>query len=326
MGASCQHVSEVIVSSTLSASSEPSEQPAGVDLPPVLGTARVKRGMAEMLKGGVIMDVVTPAQAKIAEDAGAVAVMALERVPADIRAQGGVARMSDPEMVEGIIQAVSIPVMAKARIGHFVEAQVLQALGVDYVDESEVLTPADEAHHIDKWAFTVPFVCGATNLGEALRRIAEGAAMIRSKGEAGTGNVVEATRHMRAIRAEIRRLANLDPAELYAAAKELGAPYELVAEVAAAGKLPVVLFTAGGIATPADAAMMMQLGAEGVFVGSGIFKSGEPAKRAEAIVKATTFHDDPDVIAKVSRGLGEPMVGLNLDTLPPEQRLAGRGW
>jgi pyridoxal 5'-phosphate synthase pdxS subunit len=326
MEASSQHVSEVIVSSIQSAPSEPSEQPTGVDRPPILGTARVKRGMAEMLKGGVIMDVVTPEQAKIAEDAGAVAVMALERVPADIRAQGGVARMSDPDMVEGIIQAVSIPVMAKARIGHFVEAQVLQSLGVDYVDESEVLTPADEAHHIDKWAFTVPFVCGATNLGEALRRIAEGAAMIRSKGEAGTGNVVEATRHMRAIRAEIRRLANLDPAELYAAAKELGAPYELVTEVAAAGKLPVVLFTAGGIATPADAAMMMQLGAEGVFVGSGIFKSGDPAKRAEAIVKATTFHDHPDMIAKVSRGLGEPMVGLNLDTLPPEQRLAGRGW
>jgi pyridoxal 5'-phosphate synthase pdxS subunit len=308
--------------------SAPPEQPTGPSggQPPVLGTARVKRGMAEMLKGGVIMDVVTPEQAKIAEDAGAVAVMALERVPADIRAQGGVARMSDPEIVESIIQAVSIPVMAKARIGHFVEAQVLQALGVDYVDESEVLTPADEEHHIDKWAFAVPFVCGATNLGEALRRLAEGAAMIRSKGEAGTGNVIEATRHMRAIRAEIRRLASLDAAELFAAAKELRAPHELVAEVAAAGKLPVVLFTAGGIATPADAAMMMQLGAEGVFVGSGIFKSAEPAKRAEAIVKATTFHDDPDVIAKVSRGLGEPMAGLNLDTLPPDQRLAGRGW
>jgi pyridoxal 5'-phosphate synthase pdxS subunit len=293
---------------------------------PHLGTARVKRGMAEMLKGGVIMDVVTPEQAKIAEDAGAVAVMALERVPADIRAQGGVARMSDPDMIEGIIGAVSIPVMAKARIGHFVEAQVLQSLGVDYVDESEVLTPADEAHHVDKWAFTVPFVCGATNLGEALRRIAEGAAMIRSKGEAGTGNVVEATRHMRAIRAEIRRLATLDPAELYGAAKELRAPVELVAEVARVGKLPVVLFTAGGIATPADAAMMMQLGAEGVFVGSGIFKSGDPARRAEAIVKATTFHDDPDVIAKVSRGLGEAMVGINVSELPEEQRYAARGW
>jgi pyridoxal 5'-phosphate synthase pdxS subunit len=293
---------------------------------PQTGTARVKRGMAEMLKGGVIMDVVTAEQAKIAEDAGAVAVMALERVPADIRAQGGVARMSDPDMVEGIVNAVSIPVMAKARIGHFVEAQVLQSLGVDYVDESEVLTPADEAHHIDKWAFTVPFVCGATDLGEALRRISEGAAMIRSKGEAGTGNVVEATRHMRSIRAGIRRLTTLAPDELYAAAKELRAPYELVTEVAALGKLPVVLFTAGGIATPADAAMMMQLGAEGVFVGSGIFKSGEPARRAEAIVKATTFHDDPDVIAKVSRGLGEPMVGIGLDQLAPEQRYAGRGW
>jgi pyridoxal 5'-phosphate synthase pdxS subunit len=282
--------------------------------------------MAEMLKGGVIMDVVTPEQAKIAEDAGAVAVMALERVPADIRAQGGVARMSDPDMIEGIINAVSIPVMAKARIGHFVEAQVLQSLGVDYVDESEVLTPADEAHHIDKWAFTVPFVCGATNLGEALRRISEGAAMIRSKGEAGTGNVVEATRHMRAIRSEIRKLAALDAAELYGAAKELRAPVDLVVEVARAGTLPVVLFTAGGIATPADAAMMMQLGAEGVFVGSGIFKSGDPAQRAEAIVKATTFHDDPDVIAKVSRGLGEAMVGINLAELPAEQRYATRGW
>ncbi len=290
------------------------------------GTARVKRGMAEMLKGGVIMDVVTAEQAKIAEDAGAVAVMALERVPADIRAQGGVARMSDPDMIDSIISAVSIPVMAKARIGHFVEAQVLQAIGVDYVDESEVLTPADEAHHIDKWAFTVPFVCGATNLGEALRRISEGAAMIRSKGEAGTGNVVEATRHMRAIRADIRRLSTLSPDELHAAAKDLAAPYELVAEVARLGRLPVVLFTAGGIATPADAAMMMQLGAEGVFVGSGIFKSGDPATRAAAIVKATTFHDDPDVIAKVSRGLGEAMVGINLDTLAAEQRLAGRGW
>jgi pyridoxal 5'-phosphate synthase pdxS subunit len=293
---------------------------------PVTGTARVKRGMAEMLKGGVIMDVVTPEQAKIAEDAGAVAVMALERVPADIRVEGGVSRMSDPDMIDGIIAAVSIPVMAKARIGHFVEAQVLQAIGVDYVDESEVLTPADEAHHIDKWAFTVPFVCGATNLGEALRRISEGAAMIRSKGEAGTGNVVEATRHMRQIRADIRRLSTLDDTELFAAAKELRAPYDLVKEVAATGKLPVVLFTAGGIATPADAAMMMQLGAEGVFVGSGIFKSGDPAKRAAAIVKATTFHDDPDVIAKVSRGLGEAMVGINVTTLPDSERLASRGW
>jgi pyridoxal 5'-phosphate synthase pdxS subunit len=293
---------------------------------PTTGTTRVKRGMAEMLKGGVIMDVVTADQAKIAEDAGAVAVMALERVPADIRAEGGVSRMSDPDMIDGIVSAVSIPVMAKARIGHFVEAQVLQSLGVDYVDESEVLTPADEAHHIDKWAFTVPFVCGATNLGEALRRISEGAAMIRSKGEAGTGNVVEATRHMRSIRTEIRRLATSGADEPHAAAKELRAPIELVREIAESGKLPVVLFTAGGIATPADAAMMMQLGAEGVFVGSGIFKSGDPAKRAEAIVKATTFFDDPDVIAKVSRGLGEAMVGINLDTLSADQRLARRGW
>ncbi|MEV0648615.1 pyridoxal 5'-phosphate synthase lyase subunit PdxS [Phytomonospora sp. NPDC050363] len=290
------------------------------------GTARVKRGMADMLKGGVIMDVVTPDQAKIAEDAGAVAVMALERVPADIRAQGGLARMSDPDMIDGIISAVSIPVMAKARIGHFVEAQVLQSLGVDYVDESEVLSPADEANHIDKWPFTVPFVCGATNLGEALRRISEGAAMIRSKGEAGTGNVIEATRHMRQIRADIRRLSTLDETELYAAAKELRAPYELVAEIAGSGRLPVVLFTAGGIATPADAAMMMQLGAEGVFVGSGIFKSGDPVKRAGAIVQATTFHDDPDVIAKVSRGLGEAMVGINVSTLPESEQFAKRGW
>jgi pyridoxal 5'-phosphate synthase pdxS subunit len=290
------------------------------------GTTRVKRGMAEMLKGGVIMDVVTAEQAKIAEDAGAVAVMALERVPADIRRDGGVARMSDPDMIDSIVGAVSIPVMAKARIGHFVEAQVLQSLGVDYIDESEVLTPADEAHHIDKWAFTVPFVCGATNLGEALRRIAEGAAMIRSKGEAGTGNVVEATRHMRQIRSDIRALTLMDESELFTAAKEHRAPYELVKEVAEAGRLPVVLFTAGGIATPADAAMMMQLGAEGVFVGSGIFKSGDPVKRAEAIVKATTFFDDPDVIAKVSRGLGEAMVGINIDTLPAEQRYADRGW
>ncbi|HZD03165.1 MAG TPA: pyridoxal 5'-phosphate synthase lyase subunit PdxS [Actinomycetes bacterium] len=290
----------------------------------VTGTARVKRGLAEMLKGGVIMDVVTPDQARIAEDAGAVAVMALERVPADIRVQGGVARMSDPELIAQIIEAVSIPVMAKARIGHFVEAQVLQALGVDYVDESEVLSPADEAHHIDKWQFTVPFVCGATNLGEALRRITEGAAMIRSKGEAGTGNVIEAVRHMRAISGGIRRLRSLRGDELFSAAKELQAPYELVAEVARGGKLPVVLFTAGGIATPADAAMMMQLGAEGVFVGSGIFKSGDPAKRARAIVEATTFYSDPDVIAKVSRGLGEPMAGIS--AVPEGERLADRGW
>jgi len=306
--------------------SDTSQPTPSTDAAGVVGTARVKRGMAEMLKGGVIMDVVTPEQAKIAEDAGAVAVMALERVPADIRAQGGVARMSDPDLIDGIIDAVSIPVMAKARIGHFVEAQVLQSLGVDYVDESEVLTPADYAHHIDKWAFTVPFVCGATNLGEALRRITEGAAMIRSKGEAGTGDVSNATTHMRTLRDEIRRLTSLPEDELFLAAKELQAPYELVKEVATTGKLPVVLFTAGGIATPADAAMMMQLGAEGVFVGSGIFKSGNPAERAAAIVKATTFYDDPDVIAKVSRGLGEAMVGINVDDVPVPHRLAERGW
>ncbi|MGJ7905051.1 pyridoxal 5'-phosphate synthase lyase subunit PdxS [Actinopolyspora sp. H202] len=290
------------------------------------GTDGVKRGMAEMLKGGVIMDVVTPEQARIAEDAGAVAVMALERVPADIRSQGGVARMSDPEMIDSIVRSVSIPVMAKARIGHFVEAEVLQSIGVDYVDESEVLTPADEDNHIDKWPFTVPFVCGATNLGEALRRISEGAAMIRSKGEAGTGNVVEATRHMRRIRADIRRLSVLDSTELYAAAKELRVPVELVREVARTGELPVVLFTAGGIATPADAVMMRRLGAEGVFVGSGIFKSGDPSARAEAIVKATTLYDDPELVAKVSRGLGEAMVGINVDELPEEQHYAQRGW
>ncbi|MFT3899979.1 MAG: pyridoxal 5'-phosphate synthase lyase subunit PdxS [Gordonia sp. (in: high G+C Gram-positive bacteria)] len=291
-----------------------------------VGTSRVKRGMAEMLKGGVIMDVVTPEQAKIAEDAGAVAVMALERVPADIRAQGGVSRMSDPDMIEGIKEAVTIPVMAKARIGHFVEAQILESLGVDYIDESEVLTPADYSNHIDKWAFTVPFVCGATNLGEALRRITEGAAMIRSKGEAGTGDVSNATTHMRKIRDEIRRLTSLPEDELYVAAKELQAPYDLVVEVAKAGKLPVTLFTAGGIATPADAAMMMQLGAEGVFVGSGIFKSGNPEQRAAAIVKATTFYDDPAMLAKVSRGLGEAMVGINVDDIPVPHRLAERGW
>lgn len=290
------------------------------------GTELVKRGMAEMLKGGVIMDVVTPEQARIAEDAGAVAVMALERVPADIRAQGGVARMSDPDLVQGIIDTVSIPVMAKARIGHFVEAQVLESLGVDYVDESEVLTPADYTHHIDKWNFTVPFVCGATNLGEALRRISEGAAMIRSKGEAGTGDVSNATTHMRQIRQQIKALTALPEDELYVAAKELQAPLPLVKEIAATGKLPVVLFTAGGIATPADAAMMMQLGAEGVFVGSGIFKSGNPAQRAAAIVKATTFYDDPAVIADVSRGLGEAMVGINVDDVPEPHRLAERGW
>src|SRR5262252_7326652 len=290
------------------------------------GTMRVKSGLAEMLKGGVIMDVVDAEQAKIAEASGAVAVMALERVPADIRRDGGVARMSDPEKIKEIQEAVTIPVMAKCRIGHFAEAQILEALEVDYIDESEVLTPADLEHHVDKWGFTVPFVCGATNLGEALRRISEGAAMIRTKGEAGTGDVVEATRHMRQISADIARLAAMRTDELYSAAKDLQAPHELVAEVARAGRLPVVLFTAGGIATPADAAMMMQLGAEGLFVGSGIFKSGDPARRAAAIVKATTFHDDPDVVAKVSRGLGEPMVGINLDTLPAEQHYAGRGW
>ena len=290
------------------------------------GGLRVKRGLAEMLKGGVIMDVTSAEQAKIAEEAGAVAVMALERVPADIRAEGGVARMADPEKVAEIVAAVSIPVMAKCRIGHFVEAQVLQTLGVDYIDESEVLTPADEANHVDKWAFTVPFVCGATNLGEALRRIGEGAAMIRSKGEAGTGNVVEAVRHMRAITSEIKRLATLDAGELMSAAKELRAPFELVREVAGTGRLPVVLFTAGGIATPADAALMMQLGADGVFVGSGIFKSGDPGRRARAIVEATTYHAEPEIIAKVSRDLGEAMVGLNLDDVPERERLARRGW
>jgi len=290
------------------------------------GTSRVKRGLAEMLKGGVIMDVVTAEQAKIAEDAGAVAVMALERVPADIRAEGGVSRMSDPDMIESIIASVSIPVMAKARIGHFVEAQVLQELGVDYIDESEVLSPADYVNHIDKWRFTVPFVCGATNLGEALRRINEGAAMIRSKGEAGTGDVSEATKHIRKISGEINMLRSMTKDELYVAAKELQAPYELVAEIAETGTLPVVLFVAGGVATPADAAMMMQLGADGVFVGSGIFKSGNPAERAAAIVKATTFFDDAKVIADVSRGLGEAMVGINVSDLPAPHRLAERGW
>ena len=290
------------------------------------GSIRVKRGLADMLKGGVIMDVVNPEQARIAEEAGAVAVMALERVPADIRRDGGVARMSDPEMIESIIECVSIPVMAKARIGHFVEAQVLQELGVDYIDESEVLTPADEANHIDKAPFTVPFVCGATNLGEALRRLSEGAAMIRSKGEAGTGNVVEATRHMRAIAGEIRRLATLDEAQLHTAAKDHSAPYDLIREVAELGRLPVVLFTAGGIATPADAAMMMQLGADGVFVGSGIFKSGDPVKRGRAIVEATTHFADPSVIARVSRNLGEAMVGIEIDVIPANQRYSERGW
>ncbi|WP_245725660.1 pyridoxal 5'-phosphate synthase lyase subunit PdxS [Propionibacterium cyclohexanicum] len=279
-----------------------------------------------MLKGGVIMDVVTPEQARIAEDAGASAVMALERVPADIRAQGGVARMSDPGLIEGIQAAVSIPVMAKARIGHFVEAQVLQSLRVDFVDESEVLSPADYSHHIDKWEFDVPFVCGATNLGEALRRITEGAAMIRSKGEAGTGDVSEAVRHIRTIRDEINRLHGLGSEELYVAAKDLQAPYDLVREVARTGGLPVVLFVAGGVATPADAALVMQLGAEGVFVGSGIFKSGNPAKRAAAIVKATTLYNDPDAIAEVSHDLGDAMVGINVSDVPAPHRLAERGW
>jgi len=293
---------------------------------PTTGSSLVKRGLAEMLKGGVIMDVVTVEQAKIAEDAGAVAVMALERVPADIRAEGGVSRMSDPDMIDGIINAVSIPVMAKARIGHFVEAQVLQALKVDYIDESEVLSPADYVNHIDKWQFDVPFVCGATNLGEALRRITEGAAMVRSKGEAGTGDVSEAMKHIRTIYGEIRSLTAKSEDELYVAAKELQAPYELVREVAQTGKLPVVMFVAGGIATPADAALMMQLGADGVFVGSGIFKSGDPVARAKAIVKATTFYNDPDVLAQVSRGLGEAMVGINVSDLPAPHRLAERGW
>jgi pyridoxal 5'-phosphate synthase pdxS subunit len=288
------------------------------------GTTRVKRGLAEMLKGGVIMDVVDPVQAKIAEDAGAVAVMALERVPSDIRRDGGVARMSDPEMIDGIKEVVTIPVMAKARIGHFVEAQVLEALGVDYVDESEVLTPADEAHHIDKWAFTVPFVCGATNLGEALRRISEGACMIRSKGEAGTGNVVEAVRHLRSILGDVRRITQADSAEVYEWAKRLQAPVGLVQELAETGELPVPLFCAGGLATPADAALAMQLGAQAVFVGSGIFKSDDPARRAKAIVEATTHFTDASIIAKVSRGLGAAMPGLEIDQL--ETKLAERGW
>jgi pyridoxal 5'-phosphate synthase pdxS subunit len=290
------------------------------------GTFRVKSGLAEMLKGGVIMDVTTAEQAKIAEEAGAVAVMALERVPADIRAEGGVARMADPTKVQEIMDAVSIPVMAKCRIGHFVEAQILQALGADYVDESEVLTPADEAHHIDKWQFTVPFVCGARDLGEALRRIAEGAAMIRTKGEAGTGNVVEAVRHVRTITSEMSRLKGMRGDELGSAAKELGAPLELVRQVGATGSLPVVNFAAGGLATPADAALMMQLGVDGVFVGSGIFKSGDPASRARAIVEATTYYQDPEILAKVSRGLGEPMKGLEISTLGEEGLLQTRGW
>ncbi|WP_420450414.1 pyridoxal 5'-phosphate synthase lyase subunit PdxS [Ilumatobacter sp.] len=288
------------------------------------GTFQVKRGLAEMMKGGVIMDVVTPEQAKIAEDAGAVAVMALERVPADIRVDGGVARMSDPEMIDGIQQVCSIPVMAKARIGHFVEAQILQALDVDFVDESEVLTPADETHHIDKFAFDVPFVCGATNLGEALRRISEGAAMIRSKGEAGTGNVVEAVRHLRSIVGDVKRITQADSAELFEWAKRLQAPLPLVQEIAETGALPVPLFCAGGLATPADAALAMQLGAEAVFVGSGIFKSDDPSPRAKAIVEATTHFDDPDILAKVSRGLGAPMTGIEMDSVA--QRYSDRGW
>jgi pyridoxal 5'-phosphate synthase pdxS subunit len=290
------------------------------------GTWIAKCGLAQMLKGGVIMDVVTAEHARIAEDAGAVAVMALERVPADIRAAGGVARMSDPALIEEIMNAVTIPVMAKVRIGHFVEAQVLQALGVDYIDESEVLTPADEHHHIDKHAFTVPFVCGARDLGEALRRIGEGAAMIRTKGEAGSGNIVEAVRHMRAVNDEIRRVQSLRPEQLMAEAKALGAPYELVLEVHRTGRLPVVNFAAGGVATPADAALMMQLGADGVFVGSGIFKSSDPSRRAKAIVEATTHYDNPDIIAKVSKGLGEAMHGLELSAIPERELLATRGW
>jgi pyridoxal 5'-phosphate synthase pdxS subunit len=291
-----------------------------------IGTMRVKSGLAEMLKGGVIMDVVDAEQAKIAEDAGACAVMALERVPADIRREGGVARMSDPDKIVEIQETVTIPVMAKCRIGHFVEAQVLEALEIDYIDESEVLTPADLEHHVDKWQFTVPFVCGCTNLGEALRRISEGAAMIRTKGEAGTGDIVNAVTHMRAVFGGIRRLGTLRPDELHAEAKNLQAPYELVGWVAENGRLPVVTFTAGGIATPADAALCMQLGADGVFVGSGIFKSGDPEKRAKAIVEATTHFNDAEIIARVSAGLGEPMVGISAAELAPEQLLETRGW
>jgi pyridoxal 5'-phosphate synthase pdxS subunit len=290
------------------------------------GTDTVKRGHAQMLKGGVIMDVVTPEHARIAETAGACAVMALERVPADIRAHGGVARMSDPGLILEIMDAVTIPVMAKCRIGHFVEAQILEAIGVDYIDESEVLTPADEQHHIDKKSFKVPFVCGCRNLGEALRRIGEGAAMMRTKGEAGTGDVVEAVRHARAVMGEIRRISGIRVDELMAYAKEIGAPYELVKETAEKGRLPVVNFAAGGVATPADAALMMQLGVDGVFVGSGIFKSGNPALRAKAIVEAVTHFNDPKILAEVSKGLGEPMVGIGVSELPENARLAGRGW
>ena len=294
------------------------------DVSRATGTRLVKRGLAEMLKGGVIMDVVTPDHARIAEEAGAVAVMALERVPADIRRDGGVARMSDPDMIEGIKAAVTIPVMAKVRIGHFAEAQILQSIGVDYIDESEVLTPADEAHHVDKWVFEVPFVCGATNLGEALRRIAEGACLIRSKGEAGTGNVIEAVRHLRSILGDIGKVTRADSAELFDWAKRLQAPLPLVQEIAETGELPVPLFCAGGLATPADASLVMQLGAQAVFVGSGIFKSEDPAPRARAIVEATTNYRDPAIVAKVSRGLGTPMVGIEMDDL--ETRLADRGW
>lgn len=290
------------------------------------GTEKVKRGLAQMLKGGVIMDVVTPEHAKIAEDAGACAVMALERVPADIRVQGGVSRMSDPDMIESIMKVVSIPVMAKVRIGHFVEAQILEAIGVDYIDESEVLTPADEEHHINKHKFKIPFVCGCRNLGEALRRIAEGAAMMRTKGEAGTGDVVEAVRHARSVNSEIRRLTSMDEDELFTYAKNIQAPYALVKETAELGRLPVVNFAAGGVATPADAALMMQLGVDGVFVGSGIFKSGDPAKRAKAIVEAVTHYNDAQVLAQVSRGLGEAMVGIGVSSMPEEQKIAGRGW
>jgi pyridoxal 5'-phosphate synthase pdxS subunit len=289
-------------------------------------TWTTKAGLAQMLKGGVIMDVVTPEHARIAEEAGAVAVMALERVPADIRVHGGVARMSDPELILQIMESVTIPVMAKARIGHFVEAQILEALGVDYIDESEVLTPADEEHHINKHKFKVPFVCGCRNLGEALRRVAEGAAMLRTKGEAGTGNVVEAVRHARTVYGEIRRLQTLDEDELFSAAKNVQAPYDLVRQVAESGRLPVVNFAAGGVATPADAALLMQLGVDGVFVGSGIFKSGDPARRARAIVEATTHYNDPEVIAEVSKGLGEPMVGIEISAIPNDQLMAGRGW
>jgi pyridoxal 5'-phosphate synthase pdxS subunit len=289
-------------------------------------TWTTKAGLAQMLKGGVIMDVVTPEQARIAEEAGAVAVMALERVPADIRAQGGVARMSDPALILQIMEAVTIPVMAKARIGHFVEAQILEALGIDYIDESEVLTPADEEHHINKHKFKVPFVCGCRNLGEALRRVAEGAAMLRTKGEAGTGDVVEAVRHARTVYDEIRRLRTLDEDELFAAAKNLQAPYELVCSVAESGRLPVVNFAAGGLATPADAALLMQLGVDGVFVGSGIFKSGNPTRRARAIVEATTHYNEPEIVAEVSKGLGEPMVGISVGSLSQDKLMAGRGW